>query len=319
VTGAKGPVGALLLAAGRGDRLRPLTDVIPKPCLPMPGAPLGAWMLELLLERFEAVAVNCSHLAPSLIAQLSLEGRAEALVERPEPFGTAGTLAGLRSRVRDRIVVANADVVADVDMDEVLARHATAAASATVVVIPVSENADFRLSEEGRVEEFVDRRGNQSIAGARFIGVSVYEREVLNELPSERPIGLGETILARLASRGDLAAHVHHGYAADVGTRCRYVDTCSDVLGGVAPPPPSGPYGAYGGRLVEVEGGRAFVADSATCDESSLGRGAVVLAGANVSPRASLQRCVVWSHETVPPEARLEDCVWFRGRALRLN
>jgi mannose-1-phosphate guanylyltransferase len=276
-------------------------------------------MLESLLQRFESVAVNCSHLASELKAQLSLEGRAEILVEEPEPFGTAGTLAALRPRLGDRIAVANADVITDLALDDLLARHGEAGAGATVAVAPVEKGADFRLSRDGRVEGFIDRRGRPGATGARFIGVSVYERGALNELPDKRPLGLGESLLAPLAATGELAAFVHRGYAADVGTLSRYVDTCSDVLAGTAPPAPEGPYDAYRGRVVDVHDGRAFVADSATCDEHRLGAGAVILAGAEIEPGAAVRNSVVWRGERVPASVSLDGVVWYGGVALRLN
>jgi mannose-1-phosphate guanylyltransferase len=319
VRAAGGRLNALLLAAGRGDRLRPLTDVVPKPALPLPGAPLGAWMLESLLERFDSVAVNCSHLAPEVVARLSLEGRAEVLVEEPEPFGTAGTLAGLRPRVEDRITVANADVITDLDPGELVAGHVAAGAPATVAVLPVESKADFTLSREGMVEGFIDRRDRADVAGARFIGVSVYERSALEALPDERPLGLGESLLAPLAASGRLAAYVHRGYAGDVGTVDRYAGACSDVLAGNAPPVPGGPYDDYRGRVIEVAGGRAFVAASASCEEGSLEDGAVVLAGAEVEPEARIRRSIVWPGERVPSGTALQDCIWFRGAALRVN
>jgi mannose-1-phosphate guanylyltransferase len=316
-----GPAGvrALLLAAGRGERLRPLTDLVPKPALPMPGAPLGAWMLEGLLRRFDSVTVNCSHLASAVISQLALEDRVEVLREEPEPLGTGGTLAAIRSRVEDRIVVANADVICDLDLDALLDAHARMGAGATVAVKRVESGADFGLTAEARVAGFFDRRFVPYASGARFIGVAVYERAALDRLSDEVPLGLGEALLAPLASEGDLATYMHDGYVTDVGTLQRYVDACGDVLAEVAPRSPAGPYQVYEGEFVDVEGGRAFIARSAACERAGLGPGAVILGGARVGMGTKVADSIVWSNEEVPPGTLLRNSLWFRGRSLTLK
>jgi NDP-sugar pyrophosphorylase family protein len=169
------------------------------------------------------------------------------------------------------------------------------------------------------VEGFIDRRDRQDVAGARFIGVSVYERDALEELPDDRPLGLGESLLAPLAASGELAAYEHRGYVADVGSPSRYVDTCCDVLAATAPPAPEGPYDDYLGRVVEVPGGRAFVAHSASCEDESLGVGAVVLAGAEVAPGTTIRRSLVWPGEIVPTGIRLDETLVFQGSQLKVN
>jgi NDP-sugar pyrophosphorylase family protein len=270
-------------------------------------------MLERVLGSKRNVVVNLNHLPDTVISNLELEGRAEVLMEEPEAFGTAGTLGVLRDRVEDRIVVANGDVLADVDVDELLDLHLASGAEATVVVAPVDEMADFAIDADDNISGFVDRRRRSTSAGARFIGVSVFERAVLQDLPETRPLGLGESLLRPLAESGRLNAFFHPGYFADVGTVSRYVDTCEDVLAGLAPPPPPGPYRRFAGRTIEVDGGRAFVADSARCDDSSLGPGATVCAAAEVEGGALVRRAVIWPDEVVPAGTQVVERVWFRG------
>jgi mannose-1-phosphate guanylyltransferase len=275
-------------------------------------------MLEGLLRRFDSVTVNCSHLASVVISRLALEGRVAVLREEPEPLGTGGTLAALRSRVKDRIVVANADVICDIDVDALLDAHSLGAA-ATVAVTRVESGADFALTRQGRISGFFDRRFVPDADGARFIGLSVYERAALDRLSGKVPFGLGESLLAPLASEGELATYVHDGYVADVGTLQRYVDACGDVVSGVAPPPPIGPYEAYEGEFVEIAGGRAFIARSAACEPSSLGPGAVILGGARVGAGAMVADTIVWSKEEVPRGTELRSGLWFRGEPLTVK
>ena len=300
----------MLLAAGRGERLRPLTDVLAKPALPILDVPLGAWGAASL-SGSPGFLVNVSHLADTVIEALDLESLgAQVLVERPEPYGTGGTLAALRDRVDERIVVWNADTLTDLDVDELWAAHKQIGLVGTIVVVPVPIGADFRVGD-GRALELIDRR-HASEAGARYIGVAVFEKAALELLPTERPHGLTETLLRSLIDRGELGVHVHEGYALDVGTIDRYLAASSDVLYERAPQPPR----SLLGKVVEVPGGRAYIGPGAQVGNASLGPGAIILANATVESRARIENAIVWPGEHVAPETTVSNAVWFGGREL---
>ena len=300
----------LLLAAGRGTRLRPLTDEVAKPALPVLDVPLGAWGLAALASHAMPITVNVSHLPETVTDALGGRGaRFDVLNEEPDPLGTGGTLRALRERAGERLVVWNADAIADVDLDELLRSHAGNGQLATLAVKPVASRADFTLSEE-RIERLIDRR-HEDAPGARFIGVAVYERQALDLLDERVPLGATEGLLVPLLERGELAAFVHDGYARDVGTLDRYLRVSLDLLEGLAPAPPRDPPG----ELVRVAGGRAYVGPRCDVDATSLGPGAIVLAGASLRRAAGVTRSIVWPGERVPPGAELRDCVWFGDRA----
>jgi NDP-sugar pyrophosphorylase family protein len=110
----------LVLAAGRGKRLRPLTDAIPKPLLPIGTTTL----LDSMLDRIGAVvsvtpettAVNAHWLADQIEAHLA--GRVHLSVEEPEALGTAGAVAGLGAwRAGRDLIIANGDAYLDGDLD----------------------------------------------------------------------------------------------------------------------------------------------------------------------------------------------------------
>ena len=227
-------VRSILLCAGRGTRLRPLTDEVPKPALPVAGVPLAAWGLRALEPG--GTVVNVSHLGDVVIAALQPYGSFEVLREEPEPYGTGGTLAALRTRVGERVVTYNGDLISDLVVGCLLRTHVESGCLGTIAVVRVPERADLR--EDGtKVTAFIDRR-ERNEDGARFIGVAVWERAALELLPASRPVGLGETLLPALVERGSLAVHVHEGYALDVGTPERYRRAERDVLSGTAPSPP---------------------------------------------------------------------------------
>jgi N-acetyl-alpha-D-muramate 1-phosphate uridylyltransferase len=200
---ALGPPGAdlaaLVLAAGEGRRLLPLTRLRPKPLCPLGGSTL----LDAALDRIEgivppgAVAVNAHHLAAQIVDHLA--GRAHVSVERPEALGTAGAVGALRPWLAGRdVLIVNGDVCFAGELD--LAGFVTGwdRRRPRLLVVPDAARADFD-------------------GGSRFAGVSLLPAAIAASL-SATPSGLYEVVWRRrLAGDGlDLVA-----------TGASYVD-CAD-------------------------------------------------------------------------------------------
>ena len=303
-------IDALLLAAGYGTRLRPLTEILPKPALPLLDVPLGSWGLASLGE-LGRVAVNLSHLAGS--ARRTLEPYAPddlvILEETPEPYGTAGTLKALEDDLAERFVTLNADLLTDLDAGELMAAHEASGAPATIAVKQVDAGADV-TTEDGRVTSFIDRRERSDAPGHLFIGMAAFDRSVVDLIPEQRPAGLAETVLKPLAERGELAVLEAGSYAEDIGTPERYLTASLELLAGSAPAPERG----WHGQVVEIEGGTAYLGPGTEVKPGCLGDGAIVLTGARVEGRVI--RSIVWPDEVVPEDAEITDGIWFRGAPL---
>ena len=299
----------LLLGAGRGTRLRPLTDLIPKPALPILDLPLGAFGASALAAVCRRVIVNVSHLPEAVTGALSTWAP-EVVTELPQPYGTGGTVRALSDRGSRRMVTYNSDLLTDLGLERMLAAHEASGATATIAVEPVDTLADFEMTARGELTSFVDRRREGDRAGGRFIGVGIFESDALSLLESRRPLGLTEGLIAPLVAAGRLRAHLHEGYACDVGTIDRYLRASLDVLEARGPRLPA----RLPGRVVDVPGGRAYLGPDVEADESSLRAGAILLVGSVVAPGARIERAIVWPGEKVPP-VEVSDAVWARGEA----
>ena len=322
-------IDSVLLAAGSGTRLRPLTEKIPKPALPLLDVPLGAWALADLDGLGGRVFINASHNHRVLTDALSpFSERAVFVIEEPEPFGSAGTLAALKERLSGPVVTRNADMLSDISAQDLVRTHLEGGALATLGVMPVAGGADLVIGG-GRALRLVDRRKEPGTAGHLWLGIAVFERTALDLIEPERPLDLATGLIAELVQRGEVAIHEHHGYALDVGTFDRYVRANLDLLGEIAPSPPSvlpdyvrpgsvvpAARRALLGSLIEIEGGRAYVGSGAEVDTTSLGPGACIMSGAKVAPTAHITRGLVLPGETVLDGITVTDGIWALGRLL---
>ena len=295
---------SVLFAAGRGTRLRPLSDHVPKPALPLLDVPLGAFGLASLRRDAPPVIVNVSHLAERARAALAPWGGADTsfIVEAPIALGTGGTLAALRPQLESEIVTWNADVLSSVDLEHLHQEHRRSGAAATLSVVAVSEQADLHVVA-GRVRRLFDRRRRRP-AGHVFTGVAIIERHAITAIVGNAPVGLTEGLLRPLIRRGEIAAVDHGGFFLDVGTPSRYLRASLAVLDGRIKPP-----GDLPGRRVDVDGGRAYVGPR-TEARGWLGPGAILLEGSTVMPDARVERAVVWPGEVVPRGETVRDTVF---------
>jgi NDP-sugar pyrophosphorylase family protein len=296
-------IGSILFAAGEGKRLRPLTYEIPKPSLPLLDVPLARYGLAALLEAAPPTLVNVSYLGERVAEDLG-DNDVEIFREEPEAFGTAGTLSAVRDRVHDPLLVANCDLLSDIDFGALLRAHGSNAASATLVVRAVKRAADFEVDED-LVTGFIDRRERPEAGGVQFLGAAVYDRDVLDLLPGKRPAGLGETLLAGLAESGRMAVHHHRGYALDVGTPQSYLQASIDLLNGSLKTDLSFP-----GEIVHVDDGVSYVGTGARYAPGSIGPNTILLRDSSVSEGAFVEDSIVWPSASVPTGREVRRSIW---------
>ncbi len=219
----------MLLAAGRGERLRPLTDALPKPLLEAGGRPLLAWHLERLARAgFEEVVINVSHLGERIVERFG-DGGAWGLriawSREAEPLETAGGIAQARALLGAApFVLVNADIHCDFDLAQLRAR-ALADRLAHLVLVPNPAHhpqGDFTL-EDGRAGGGPGPRytyaGIALVSPALVAGIGAGERAPLGPL------------LHAAARRGVLTGELHEGLWRDAGTPERLAELDA-LLGG---------------------------------------------------------------------------------------
>jgi N-acetyl-alpha-D-muramate 1-phosphate uridylyltransferase len=205
---------AMLLAAGRGERMRPITDALPKPLVPVAGKPLIAWHLAALARAgFREVVVNTSWLAAKLHAALG-DGSAWGVSitwsdEGPVPLETGGGIfRAVPLLGPGPFLVVNADIWTDIDFAALSLEEGAHAHLVLVPNPPHNVRGDFGLDGDLVVSRDADR--------CTYSGVGMFRREFFEGASGERfpllPL-LNRAIGARRV-RGEL----HRGAWSDVGT-----------------------------------------------------------------------------------------------------
>ena len=214
---------AMILAAGRGERMRPLTDHCPKPLLVVGGKPLIVWHLERLAAAgFECVAINHAHLGNQIEVALG-DGSAWGLSIRYSPeidgaLETAGGIAQALPLLGDGpFLVINGDVFCD--WNPIKARDVLAPkAQAHLVLVPnppQHPHGDFAL--EGSSVTAVPSEGGSSTSRHTFSGIGVYQPELFVGIAPGSRAKLAPLLVDAMA-RGSVSGELHSGDWVDVGT-----------------------------------------------------------------------------------------------------
>jgi MurNAc alpha-1-phosphate uridylyltransferase len=213
---------AMILAAGRGERLRPLTDSIPKALVAAAGKPLIAWHLErLAASGCREAVINVSHLAAQIVERLG-DGRdfglSIAYSREPEPLETAGGLAQAAPLLGAApFLLVNADVYCEVDFRRLLAVELGRRLAHLVLVPNPAHRAggDFTL-EDGKV-------GNGSGPRYTYAGIAVMAPALVAGVKAGEKAPLAP-LLRAAAERGLISGELHRGAWQDVGTRERLAE-----------------------------------------------------------------------------------------------
>jgi mannose-1-phosphate guanylyltransferase len=238
----------MVLCAGLGTRLRPLTNRVPKPAVPVCNLPLVRYTLALLAGAGVRRAVVNVHHLPDVMAAAAEEaaravGIALALSREPVIAGTGGALREARPHLSgaDAILLVNGDVLFDVDLPAALAAHRTSGALATMVLLPMPEGAKYASVESdrsGAVRRIAGAfgPGGDGLSPWHFSGVHVLSPEILDRV-SDAPFecDVNRDVYPPLMASGAVRGLVVGGYWNDLGTPARYLAANLDVLGGKVP------------------------------------------------------------------------------------
>jgi len=254
---------AIILAAGEGTRLRPLTRDRPKPMLPLGGQPLVGYLVALLREHgVREIAVNLHHRPDSIRAYLG-DGRdfgVRVTYSHEETLlGSAGAVKELERFFDESFFVLYGDVLTDVDLSALVERHQECHASLTMALHEAEEASRCGIAEidgEGMVRRFVEKPPPCEVFSTwANAGVYAAEPSIFRFIPEDSFFDFGNQLIPLLLEKEErIGAYLSESYFLDIGSTERYEQAERDLAGGaVSLPNPSFAMQTDGPRLIDGE------------------------------------------------------------------
>jgi NDP-sugar pyrophosphorylase family protein len=314
---------AVILAGGEGTRLRPLTLSTPKPVVPVVDRPFLRHQLDLLATAGVREIVFSVAYRPERVEAVFGDGSAFGVRIRyaveDSPLGTGGAVRNALPLLDERTIVLNGDVLTDVDLPAVVARHEAEGASASIVLTPVDNPSAYGLVEtdpSGRVLRFLEKPKPEEITTDTInAGIYVLETRVIDLMPAGVNHSIERGFFPALLARGDLVlGPVHRGYWIDIGTPEKYLQVHRDILSGrFAVSLDGAPRGAgfvHAAARVSagtVLDGAFYVGPGCEVEAGArLGPGTVLVADVRVRKGADLRDCVLWPGAEAGADCQVE-------------
>ncbi len=233
---------AVIMAGGFGTRLRPLTNNLPKPMIPMANRPMMEHIVALLKDHGFHDVVALLHFQPEVI-QRHFSGGAEfgvtmAYVTATEDYGTAGAVKNAEHLLDDTFLVISGDVLTDFDLTEAVEFHKDRGALATIVLARVENPLQYGVvitAENGRITHFLEKPSwGEVFSDTVNSGIYILEREALQLIPPGTEFDFSRDLFPMLMKEGRPPyGHVAKGYWRDIGDLIEYRLAHQDILAGL--------------------------------------------------------------------------------------
>ena len=327
---------AVILAGGKGTRLRPLTVYTPKPIVPVVNRPFLLYQIEMLrMAGIGDIVLSLSY-QPDKIEDLLGDGSDHGVsltyITEPNPLGTGGAYRFAADTIRETTVVLNGDILTNVDLSSIIAFHREKNSAATLSLIPVEDPSAYGLvetGESGEILRFLEKPKPEEAAKLKFntvnAGIYILEPQIVDLIPAGENRSFEYDVFPEILKK-ELPFYgfiMKGSYWRDLGNPASYLQAHRDMLDG-----------RLTGFVID-RSAAADVATTASVDKASvIGEGAVIKPGARiersvigpgvyVEEKAVIRGSVIWSHARISSAAEITDAVIgrssFIGRNVTVN
>jgi len=312
----------LILAGGKGTRLRPLTINTPKPVVPVANAPFLLYQIDLMKSAgIDEIILSLSY-QPRKIEDLLKDGSDYGVTIKyaveGTPLGTGGAFKNAEEQIDSTTVVFNGDVLTSLDLNAVIARHKKANAVATIVLTPVENPSAYGLVETdaaGRVQRFIEKPGPDEVTSNNInAGVYVLEPSVLRYMPKGEAYSFERGLFPTLLENKELVlSYILNGYWIDIGTPQKYLEVHHDILAG-----------RFRSPRIPARVGAAGTSAAGIDSKSIIDTDVAIRAGAHVENSVIGRNCkigeaahiidsIIWPGTTIDAEARIHGSIVGKG------
>ncbi len=317
---------ALILAGGKGTRLRPLTVYTPKPIVPVMNRPFLLYQIDILRAAgVTDITLSLSY-QPDKIEHILGNGSDFGVnlryIAEPSPMGTGGAYKFAADRLGETTIVFNGDILTNIDVSEIIEFHRSKNADATLALAPVQDVSRFGVSEvdgDGRIVRFVEKPQVEDLAlittNTINAGIYVLEPSILDLIAKDTNRSFEYDVFPDILSRKlpFFGFIIKDKYWQDIGTPENYLKAHHDFLNGQI----SG--------FASVETAVSDIATRSEIDRSSvIGEGCTIKPGVKVTnsvigpggyvdEKAVIENSVIWSHTRVSAAAEIRNAVIGRS------
>ena len=314
----------LILAGGKGTRLRPLTINTPKPVVPVANSPFLLYQIDLMRSGgIQEIILSLSY-QPRKIEDLLKDGSDYGVWIRyaveGTPLGTGGAFKNAEEHIDSTSVVFNGDVLTSVDLAAVIAHHREKRAVATIVLTPVENPSAYGLVEttpDGWIQRFIEKPGPDEVTCNTInAGIYVLEPSVLSYIPKDEPYSFERGLFPTLLERKEpVLSFILDQYWIDIGTPQKYLEVHHDILSRkfISPRVP--------GRGLErnllpagaVVDDRSIIDSDVTIRDHVRIENSVIGKNCKIDQGAHIVDSVIWSGNAIDAEARVTKSIVGKG------
>jgi len=232
---------AIILAGGMGQRLRPLTEELPKPMIPILNKPLMEYSLELLKKNgITSMGVTLMYL-PQMVKNYFEDGSKFGVdisyYVEDEPLGTAGSVKLAEEKLDDTFVVISGDALTNVQIDKILKYHKSIEADVTIVLSKQSQPLEYGVvltDTSGRITSFMEKPMWESVVSDTVnTGIYVIEKKILEKIPPKTEFDFSNDLFPLLLRENyRLFGYITEDYWCDLGNPQSYKRAINDILAG---------------------------------------------------------------------------------------
>lgn len=303
---------AMIMAAGVGSRLMPLTETIPKPMIPMANRPLMENIIDLLKKhKFNQIIANL-HYHADCISQYFGDGSSfevKLLYSREqELLGTAGGVKKCAWFLNDTFIIVSGDALTDADLGRLMDEHKKKGALATIALKQVEEVENFGIvitDSDGRITSFQEKpRAEQALSNYANTGIYIFEPEIFDYIPANQFYDFGKQVFPDLVKiRAPFYGVDIDSYWCDVGNVDTYRQSHYDILQGLVDAP-------YRGKRAVSSRNIVLLGDGCRIGEEVEFNGNVVIGPrTEIHSGAVISDSVVWNDTVIKSGSILDSCV----------
>jgi len=294
---------AFVLGAGLGARLRPLTDDLPKPLIPIFQKPLISFVLDHLIDSGVQSFVINTHRLPNLFHDFfwenTYDGHSVTLAHEPDLLETGGGIKNVEDILRkEPFIVYSGDILTDVALEPLIAEHFRAG---NYVTLGLRRNTGLGagvVMRDGRVVEISTKSNPKE--NFDYANISVWNPEIFGRIPAKRKISFIPILIDWINHGGTIGGlALDDGNWFNIGSRKQYLDVHRTILREDWKP-----------RYVKMRNWPERIAKSAVVDASAELRGCTVVGEhCRVGANAILEDTILWSDAEIASQSQLQGCI----------